>query len=416
MDQDNQGTNPGTSANFPIKRKRGRPRKLPRLNHGENAVRRDQNLNRRENAHKPPGFESVNGNHSHQVDSNNDTNDVMVGQVVHGVIEAAFDAGYLLTVKVGNTETTLRGVVFKPGHYVPVSADNDVAPNVQMVRRNQIPFPADNHNHARGSNPRSRERSEQHVNSYRSGTTNLGASKSKQTTSAVVQTSQPVIPRNNIAPVVLQCVNLSNGGGFASQPTSVATQAPCPEFFKGKQVMETVHLSNGSIPSNQVQTAGSQPVQVQNNFQGVLNQPTVEVLHEAETKSMKMPGLPFEKLVEVIQRIQAPSQSAETQTGDVKDETGNTDQALSIEPLQAVQPSPTVQSAFLSKPFENFRTGKMTELLRAVQENMMENQVHQAEERTTGSELNLDNLKSPEAEIGEKENVHSKKDSGTPSV
>ncbi|KAJ0045480.1 hypothetical protein Pint_04158 [Pistacia integerrima] len=387
MDQDNQGTNPGTSANFPIKRKRGRPRKLPRLNHGENAVRRDQNLNRRENAHKPPGFESVNGNHSHQVDSNNDTNDVMVGQVVHGVIEAAFDAGYLLTVKVGNSETTLRGVVFKPGHYVPVSADNDVAPNVQMVRRNQIPFPADNHNHARGSNPRSRERSEQHVNSYRSGTTNLGASKSKQTTSAVVQTSQPVIPRNNIAPVVLQSVNLSNGGGFASQPTSVATQDPCPEFFKGKQVMETVHLSNGSIPSNQVQTAGSQPVQVQNDFQG---------------KSFS--------------GIQAPSQSAETQTGDVKDETGNTDQALSIEPLQAVQPSPTAQSAFLSKPFENFRTGKMTELLRAVQENMMENQVHQAEERTTGSELNLDNLKSPEAEIGEKENVHSKKDSGTPSV
>lgn len=46
----------------------------------------------------------------------------------------------------------------------------------------------------------------------------------------------------------------------------------------------------------------------------------------------------------------------------------------------------------------------------------MENQVHQAEEHTTGSELKLDNLKTTEAEIGDKENVHSEKDSGTPSV
>ncbi|XP_044497781.1 uncharacterized protein LOC123219889 [Mangifera indica] len=399
MDQDNPGTNPDNSAKFPIKRQRGRPKKFSRLNYEENAVRRDQNLNRRENADKPRGFANVNGNHSHQVDSNSDLNDVMVGQVVHGVIEAAFDAGYLLAVKVGNTETTLRGVVFKPGHYVPVSADNDVAPNVHMVRRNQIPFPADNHNHSRGYNSRSRERSEQHVNSSRIGTINTGAPKSSQTSFAAVQTSQPVIPRKNITPVVLQPVNLSNGGRVACQPTSVATQAPCPEVSKGKQVMETVHPSNGSTPSNQVKTAESQPVQAQNYHQVVLNQPSVEVLHEAETKSMKMPDMPFEKLVEVIQQIQSPSQSEKAQTGNVKDETVNTDQALSIEPLQAVQPNPTAQSAFLSKPFDIFTTGKMTELLQAVQDNTMENQVHQAEELTTGSELNLDNLKSPEAEI-----------------
>ncbi|XP_044473147.1 uncharacterized protein LOC123201633 isoform X2 [Mangifera indica] len=361
MDQDNRAANPDPSANFPIKRKRGRPRKFPRLYNGDNAFRRDRNVNRRDNAHKPPRFESVNGNHSRQVDSNNDMNDAMVGQAVRGVIDAAFDAGYLLTVKVGNTETTLRGVVFKPGHYVPVSADNDVAPDVQMVQRNQIPFPADSHNHAHGDNRQSRERRELHVNSYRIGTTNLGTSKSKQTTSAAGQTSRSVIPMDKIVPVVLQPVNLSNGGG-AGLPTSVATQAPCSEVSKGKQVMETVHPSNGLTPSNQVQTAGNQPVQAQNNNQ-VLNQPLVEVLHEVETKLMKMPGMPFEKLVEVIQQIQAPSLSVETQTRNETDETGNTDQALSIEPLQAVQPNPNAHSAFLSKPFENFRTGKMTELL-----------------------------------------------------
>lgn len=34
--------------------------------------------------------------------------------------------------------STLRGVVYKPGSYVPV-AENDVAPDVPMIRRNEVP-------------------------------------------------------------------------------------------------------------------------------------------------------------------------------------------------------------------------------------------------------------------------------------
>ncbi|KAL7087906.1 hypothetical protein ACP275_13G097000 [Erythranthe tilingii] len=69
---------------------------------------------------------------------------VVVGQAVTGVIEATFDSGYLLNVKIGDSDTTLRGVVFKTGHYVPVTAANDVAPHVQMVKRNDVPFNVDN--------------------------------------------------------------------------------------------------------------------------------------------------------------------------------------------------------------------------------------------------------------------------------
>ncbi|CAH8363437.1 unnamed protein product [Eruca vesicaria subsp. sativa] len=102
-----------TSAYFMVKRKRGRPRKHHKPDDSNN--------------HSPPGF-SRSQHQSLQIDA-------MVGQHVTGVIEAAFDDGFLLSVKVGDSDTMLRGVVFKPGHFHPVSTDNDVAPHVPMIRR-----------------------------------------------------------------------------------------------------------------------------------------------------------------------------------------------------------------------------------------------------------------------------------------
>ncbi|KAK9084845.1 hypothetical protein Sjap_025256 [Stephania japonica] len=64
----------------------------------------------------------------------------MVGQVVSGVLDGSFDAGYLLTVRVGDTNTILRGVVFAPGLSVPVSGANDVAPHVKMLKRFDVPL------------------------------------------------------------------------------------------------------------------------------------------------------------------------------------------------------------------------------------------------------------------------------------
>lgn len=68
----------------------------------------------------------------------------MVGQVVSGVIEGSFDAGYLLKVKIGDTDTYLRGVVFLPGRFSPITALNDVAPQAKMYRRTEMPIPVAN--------------------------------------------------------------------------------------------------------------------------------------------------------------------------------------------------------------------------------------------------------------------------------
>ncbi|GAV72935.1 hypothetical protein CFOL_v3_16423 [Cephalotus follicularis] len=434
MNQTNQGNNPDASADAPVKRKRGRPRKYPRQNMDlvENVhVARDQNQNRVENACIPPGFGGINGNVPHQIDPNDNANDVMVGQAVYGVIEATFDAGYLLTVRVGNSGSTLRGVVFKPGQYVPVRADNDVAPGVQMIRRSEIPFPAENNNQVHGYNPQPRERND-NVNSHRNAAAhhfnepspvnqvsrvlphaaNQVASKSKQVPSMAAQSALPMSTRVNVVPVVLQPVNLSNGEPLANQPPPVANQAAHQLAPKGKQALEASHSSNGSTPMNQIPTVGNPllPSQLQTSHQvvpkrmqnetAIFKQLSAETLQDAEAKSTKLPGRPFEKLLtEVIKRIQSPSQSEDNQTDSksaghtLEIEDGNLDQPLSIEPLQVVQPNLHNYSASMSKPLESYGAGKMTELLQAVQEKMKESQTSQVIELAAGVRLNIEEPK-----------------------
>ncbi|KAI5057793.1 hypothetical protein GOP47_0027808, partial [Adiantum capillus-veneris] len=61
------------------------------------------------------------------------SSDMNVGQQVHGVVDGMFDAGYLVTVRVGDTETMFRGVVFGPGLSLPLNRDNDVAPKLKRM-------------------------------------------------------------------------------------------------------------------------------------------------------------------------------------------------------------------------------------------------------------------------------------------
>lgn len=63
-------------------------------------------------ARMPPGVGQLN---TPRIDPINDPNEIMIGQTVTGVVEATFDAGYLLAVRIGNSNITLRGAVFKPG-------------------------------------------------------------------------------------------------------------------------------------------------------------------------------------------------------------------------------------------------------------------------------------------------------------
>lgn len=118
---------------LPVKRKRGRPRK-------------DENLVKKDNSqlHVTPASDVIEKNQEAELNQRNDVDDSMVGKVVSGVIEACFESGYLLSVKVGNSSTLLRGVVFQPGKVSPVTPINDVAPNAKMYKRQDIPIPVVN--------------------------------------------------------------------------------------------------------------------------------------------------------------------------------------------------------------------------------------------------------------------------------
>ncbi|XP_068668699.1 uncharacterized protein [Aristolochia californica] len=124
MSQEHQGANSVTPEVLSGKRKRGRPRK-------------DDSVDMTGIS----GSDVAKRNRRRRVDSSDCTDTALVGQVVSGVLDGSFDAGYLLTVRVGETGTVLRGVVFEPGLSVPISAVNDVAPHIKMIRRNEVTSP-----------------------------------------------------------------------------------------------------------------------------------------------------------------------------------------------------------------------------------------------------------------------------------
>lgn len=63
----------------------------------------------------------------------------VVGQAVHGVVDGSFDAGFLVSLRVGESENVYRGVVFGPGLCIPLSENSDVAAKVNASRREQTP-------------------------------------------------------------------------------------------------------------------------------------------------------------------------------------------------------------------------------------------------------------------------------------
>ncbi|XAR53783.1 hypothetical protein NMG60_11022465 [Bertholletia excelsa] len=116
----------------PMKRKRGRPRK-------------DESLVQKENAKspqpQPAPTKDVRSNQHLESSPSNGTRDEMVGQVVSGVIEGCFDAGYLLAVRVGNSKNVMRGLVFQQGLFTPITAANDIVPHAKMFKRREFPIP-----------------------------------------------------------------------------------------------------------------------------------------------------------------------------------------------------------------------------------------------------------------------------------
>ncbi|KAI8000678.1 hypothetical protein LOK49_LG09G00346 [Camellia lanceoleosa] len=131
MSQQNKQASTSTPANPPLKRKRGRPRKDENLVHKEKPAESPQ----------PAPSDDVRTNQHTEFDPSDDIDNEMVGQVVSGVIEGSFDAGYFLSVRTGNTGTLLRGVVFQPGLFTLITAANDVAPQAKMYQRREFPIP-----------------------------------------------------------------------------------------------------------------------------------------------------------------------------------------------------------------------------------------------------------------------------------
>ncbi|KAL3627513.1 hypothetical protein CASFOL_028876 [Castilleja foliolosa] len=123
------------SISLPAKRRRGRPRK-------------DGNLSREATLRSPENRNCINNTTPHTAtiyptpdglkNNKNLKFDCIIGSMIYGVIEGSFDAGYLISVRIGNNDTPLRGVIFQPKKFVPITAANDVAPQARMYQR--LPF------------------------------------------------------------------------------------------------------------------------------------------------------------------------------------------------------------------------------------------------------------------------------------
>ncbi|XP_009802450.1 protein METABOLIC NETWORK MODULATOR 1-like [Nicotiana tabacum] len=375
MSQAVQGNSSTVPIALPLKRRRGRPRKDPSLKRvGQPQV--------------PPRFELVQEIQPQQANRN----DGMIGQAVTGVVEAAFDAGYLLSVRIGDSNTNYRGVVFKPGHYVPVTAANDVAPHVQMIRRNEARPPAENQLQVYG------QRAEWN------GSLNLGSRSSKTKQVVVHPSVPPVGARGTVVPVVLQPVNLTNG---LSSSQNHGPQASNMESAREREVQMVAPLAmlppDASVTCSQVppipthetlpsQTQVSDKVAICARQKGDgAHSKGAEGVQREEVKPIVSTNINIP--VEVTKGSQGSAPPAKTDTRvdkasheaeqshvlpgrDIRD----MNQVPSAEPTEPVNPPLRTQAISVSKPLMNYGTGRMTELLQAVQENLMENQLLRAGE------------------------------------
>ncbi|OIT01845.1 PREDICTED: uncharacterized protein LOC109226702 isoform X1 [Nicotiana attenuata] len=367
-----QGNSSYTAVTLPVKRGRGRPRK-------------DHNLKRVKTVQFPPGFEQVKANQPRQVDTVNVANDGMIGRAVTGVVEAAFDAGYLLSVRIGDSNTNFRGVVFRPGHFDPVTAENDVAPHVQMIKRNEIHLPIRNQVQVHG-----------HDQSLKSGQLTV-----------LPPTTAPSVPsvgaRGAVVPVVLQPVNPTNGLPPTMKAPPTSSQAAYMGALKERGVQNVAPLAtlppDGSQTTSKVTQVSVQEAMVTgHNGDGSFGEGAT-LVQQKEVKPIVSNNIG--KPVEVTRGIQGSLLSPDMNTKDYEAshkfsaagnlsvvperDIGDMNELPSMEPSDAVNSPLPTQATSVPKPLMNYGIGRMTELLQAVQENMMENQ----ELRAGGSAMGL---------------------------
>ncbi|XP_073297203.1 uncharacterized protein [Primulina huaijiensis] len=369
MNQLNQGESSAGPSVLPAKRKRGRPRKDPSSKHAKAA-------------HTPPGFVGTKEYLSQRADQTNGV-DIMVGQPVTGVVEATFDAGYLLTVRIGNSDTNLRGVVFKPGHVIPVTAANDVAPHMKMIRRNEVRMPTEKRGWSR------REKLPIQPGA-------IVPLKHKYSSPKIAPRVPPVDVKGTVVPILLQPGDFSNEISPSDQiPLNTPQSGHMLEFGDNDvHMVEPLAMlpPDRSIPVSQMFMAT--PSHHSHQFSIVSEQINTSSVKEG-APSVNDSGL--EKGDQPMKSIDTDTsgswQTSDTQTENSKetlnclseDLDGISKQDLGniIDPFS----SESLQTVTGAKPFFDYETGKMTELLKAVQENMKENEVHIAEEPTFVPEI-----------------------------
>ncbi|XP_075103041.1 uncharacterized protein LOC142177643 [Nicotiana tabacum] len=135
-EQTTQDNNPTAPTILPAKQRRGRPRK-------DGGVAKRGNL---QSSMTPPPPETIKKVQQNAVEVSQKDGGIVggnniIGQMVSGVVDGCFDAGYFISVRVGNSATTLRGLVFQPGRFAPITPANDVVPSAAMYHRNQVATP-----------------------------------------------------------------------------------------------------------------------------------------------------------------------------------------------------------------------------------------------------------------------------------
>ncbi|KAL3821042.1 hypothetical protein ACJIZ3_006947 [Penstemon smallii] len=367
----NQGESSGSLSVQPMKRRRGRPRK-------------DRSLNHATAAHPPPGLQGAKERLPQRADNTVGV-DYMVGQTVTGVVEATFDAGYLLTVRIGDSSTNLRGVVFKPGHYVPVTAENDVAPHVQMIRRNNVHLPAQNQGSSRGQK-------------LAMQTASVVPLKRKYAPPIIAPSVPPVGVRGTVVPVVLQPVNHPNGLPNSNQaPPSDVSQTSHMLAFGDKDVHVVEPISmlppDRSIPAGQIfvttqSHSGYQVAQGSEQNDNGSNEGASEVGQGDKPNPMTSTEIDSSDSSQMSDiNIENGKETLKSSAEDSGIVTGNANGPFSTDSLQ---------TASAAKPMFNYGVGRMTELLQAVQENMKDNLVQFAGQPISASESEFHETKEAE--------------------
>lgn len=153
MSQKDGGEDIFALVELPMKRKRGRPRKAEGSSSGEaenqhhslhpsSSVPANQQRNTQQVDGKPPLMGAGVGNNeipNEHGPIRGNSSDSMLGQVVHGVIDADIGDGYLISFRLGGIN--MKGVALKSSRVAPITAANDVAPLAKMFLRRDIPFP-----------------------------------------------------------------------------------------------------------------------------------------------------------------------------------------------------------------------------------------------------------------------------------